>query len=180
VAAAALTVGWIPGVKWLLGATTFEYSPTARAYAPHERRSMRNAFLRLPAPTLARGASQFANAKPAPRDQLSRCIVVLSENDPVAPMERMTSALRKLGFPDHQIHRLVAEGHLPHGETAMHPEWTQRNIIELTAIIDQLLVAAREGTMLPTQVASTLMSDGTSMESTSQGNYSTAPIPKPQ
>lgn len=91
----------------------------------------------------------------------------------------MTTALRKLGFPDHQIHRLVAEGHLPHGEAVMHPEWTQRNIIELTAIIDQLLVAAREGTMLPTQVASTMMSDGASTDG-SQGSQSTAPMPKPQ
>jgi pimeloyl-ACP methyl ester carboxylesterase len=177
--ATALSIGWIPGIKWLIGASAFEWSSAARVYAPHERRSMRTAFLELPATTLARAASQYANAKPATRDQLARCIVVLSENDPVAPIERMTAALRNLGFPDHQVHRLVAEGHLPHGEASMHPEWTQRNIVELTAIIDQLLVAAREGTMLPTQVASTMMSDGTS-DASSQGNYSTAPMPKPQ
>jgi serine/threonine-protein kinase len=158
----ALSLAWIPGVKRLVGNTTFVWSPAARAYTDGERRRMLDAFMALPTATLARGAREYANAKPAPREQLARCMIVLSENDPVAPIERMIAALRRIEYPEHQIHRLVAEGHMPHGQTAAHPEWTQRNIIELTMIIDHLLVAAREGTVLPTQVASTLMSDGSS------------------
>jgi pimeloyl-ACP methyl ester carboxylesterase len=161
----ALALGWVPGMKRLIGSTTFVWSPAARAYAPDERRRMLDAFLNLPLPTLARGMYQMASAQPAPADQLARCAVVLSENDPVAPIGRMLEALRRLDFPEHQIHRLVAEGHVPHGVSKMHPEWTQRNVIELVAIIDQNLAAARDGTVLPTQVASTLMSDGSSTQS---------------
>jgi serine/threonine-protein kinase len=157
-----LALMWIPGVKRLLGNMTFLWSKAARLYTQEERKRLRDAFVQLPTPTLVRTARRFAAAKPAPTDQLARSVVVLSEKDPVAPFPRMMAALRRLEFPEHQIHRLVAEGHFPHGPAAMHPEWTHRNIIELTAIIDQLLVAAREGSVLPTQVASTLMSDGAS------------------
>jgi alpha-beta hydrolase superfamily lysophospholipase len=162
-----LPFAWIPGGKRFMGNLTFRWSRPARAYTDDERRNMVEAFTSLPILTLLRGASEYARAEPAAIDQLERCAVVLSENDPVAPLERMQAALTRTGFPSHQIHRLVAEGHMPHGRTTAHPEWTQRNIIELVAIIDHSLVAAREGTVLPTQVASTLMSDGSSTESPS-------------
>jgi hypothetical protein len=162
-----LPLAWIPGVKRLIGNATFVWSRAARAYTDDERRRMVDAFMSLPILTLVRGAGQYARAHPASRDQLERCAVVLSESDPVAPIERMTRALTAIGFPAHQIHRLVAQGHMPHGRTTSHPEWTQRNVIELVAIIDHSLVAAREGTVLPTQVASTLMSDGSSTDAPS-------------
>ncbi|HUS32614.1 MAG TPA: alpha/beta fold hydrolase [Kofleriaceae bacterium] len=163
--AMGLSLAWIPGVKRLVANMTFQLAPAARAYEPEERQRMLEAFMALPAPTLIRSSRQYSYARPAPSTELARCVVVLSENDPVAPMQRMLRALAELEFPEHQIHRLVSQGHLPHGQTAINPEWTQRNIVELAAIIDQLLVAAREGSVLPTQVASTLMSDGTSTES---------------
>jgi hypothetical protein len=162
-------------MKRLMGRSTFQWSPAVRAYDEVERRRMFEAFMQLPIGTLARGARQYANARPAPRDQLTRCQVVLSEHDPVAPIDRMLGALRKLDFPDHQIHRLVAEGHVPHGQSTTHPEWTQRNIIELVAIIDHSLMSAREGTVLPTQVASTLMSDGSSTQQPPSSEGSTQP-----
>ncbi|HEY5921036.1 MAG TPA: protein kinase [Kofleriaceae bacterium] len=167
VAAFGLSLAWIPGMKRLMGKATFEWSKAARAYATDERKRFLEAYMQLPMPTLARGAGQYARAQAPPKDQLARCAVVLSENDPVAPIERMHAALRRIDFPEHQIHRLVSQGHFPHGKTAMHPEWTHRNVVELAAIIDQSLVAAREGTVLPTQVASTLMSDGSSTQSPS-------------
>lgn len=160
--AAAAAVAWIPGMKRFVANLTFQWSSAAKAYAPRERRRMVENYLQLPAPTLVRSSYAMASAPLAPRDQLARCAVVLAENDPVAPMDRMLGVLRAIGFPDDQIHRLVAEGHFPHGEALMHPEWTQRNIVELAAIIEQMLIASREGTVLPTQVASTLMSDGSS------------------
>jgi alpha-beta hydrolase superfamily lysophospholipase len=165
--APALPFAWLPGIKRLMAYITFSWSRPARAYTVEERRGFIHAFMSLPVLTLLRGALQYAKAAPAPRDQMARCAVVLSEHDPVAPIERMQRALGKLGFPEHQMHRLVSQGHLPHGQTTMHPEWTQRNVIELVAIIDHSLVAAREGTVLPTQVASTLMSDGSSTEAPS-------------
>jgi len=173
----ALSLAWIPGVKRLI-ASLMMRSRAARTYDAEERQKMLDAFMAVPVPTLIRGARQYARARPASTDQLARCMVVLSENDPVAPMPRMLRALEKLEFPDHQIHRLVAQGHLPHGHTAINPEWTQRNIIELTAIIDQLLVAAREGSVLPTQVASTLMSDGTSTEAPSSAGSASTTQPR--
>jgi alpha-beta hydrolase superfamily lysophospholipase len=162
-----LPFAWIPGFKRLMGNAAFLWSRPARAYTIEERKRMVDAFMTLPILTLVRGAAEYARAEPAAREQLERCAVVLSEADPVAPIERMQRALAKLEFPAHQIHRLVSQGHMPHGHTTSHPEWTQRNIIELVAIIDHSLVAAREGTVLPTQVASTLMSDGSSTESPS-------------
>jgi alpha-beta hydrolase superfamily lysophospholipase len=162
-------LAWIPGMKRLIANMTFMWSSEARMYTKEERDRMRDAFLQLPTATLVRTARRFAAAKPAPADQLNRAVVVLSEKDPVAPFARMSAALRRLGFPEGQIHRLVADGHFPHGHAAMHPEWTQRNIVELTGIIDQLLVAAREGSVLPTQVASTLMSGGSTLPPSSGG-----------
>jgi hypothetical protein len=163
--AGAAALAWLPGWKRLVGNAAFVWGRSARAYMPETRRSMLEAFMGLPMLTFVRGARELARARTAQREQLARCMVVLSERDPVAPLERMLAALSRLEFPEHQIHRLVAEGHIPHGPAAMHPEWTQRNIIELVAIIDQLLVAAREGSVLPTQVASTLLSDGSSTQS---------------
>ena len=158
----SLALAWIPGVKRFLGNLTFMWSAAASMYTKEERERMRDAFVQLPILTLVRTARRFASAQTAPADQLLRAVVVLSEKDPVAPYKRTRASLRRIGVPDDQIHQLVADGHFPHGHAAMHPEWTHRNIIELTAIIDQLLVAAREGSVLPTQVASTLMSDGSS------------------
>jgi pimeloyl-ACP methyl ester carboxylesterase len=163
-----LALAWLPGMKWLLGKLAFVWSPMARAYALRERQRMHDAFMALPVLTFARGASLYARAKPAPADQLARAVVVLAENDPVSPFQRMCRALERLGFPESQIHRLVAEGHLPHGETEAHPEWTRRNIVEIANIIDHLLMTAREGSVLSTHVASTMMSGGGS--STSQGS----------
>ncbi|HEY5950116.1 MAG TPA: alpha/beta fold hydrolase, partial [Kofleriaceae bacterium] len=82
--AAVVALSWLPGMKRLIGNTMFMWSAQARAYSSEERQRMIEAFMNLPALTLARGAGMFARARPAPRDQLARCVVVLSENDPVA------------------------------------------------------------------------------------------------
>jgi predicted alpha/beta hydrolase family esterase len=165
--ACAAALSWLPGMKRLLGNLAFVWSRAARAYAPEVRQDMLARFMQIPMPALVRELRAFSLARSATPDQLARCVVVLSENDPVAPIDRTLGALGRIGLPEHQIHRLVAEGHVPHGQAAIHPEWTRRNIIELVAIIDHLLVAAREGSVLPTQVASTLLSDGSSASSAS-------------
>lgn len=147
----------LPGAKRLLGRVMLAWSPMARAYAERERELMFEAFMGLEPATLARGADAYSNAQTAPHEQLQRCIVVLSERDPIAPIERSRRALAKVGFPAANVFTMVADGHLPHGEAAVHPEWTRRNIAELVGLIDQLLVSAREGTVLPTCVASTMI-----------------------
>lgn len=155
-------VSRLPGAKHLVGRAALSWSPMARAYSPIVRKLMLDAYMTLPSTTLARSTSELSRARPAPHAQMQRCVVVLSENDPIAPLDRMQRALKLLNFPDSNVYRMIANGHLPHGETVAHPEWTRRNIAELVALIDHMLVTAREGTVLPTRLASTLVTDGSS------------------
>jgi len=150
----------LPFGKQLVGRAALSLSSMARAYSSIERERMFEAFMSLPSTTLARTADELSRSRPAPHAQVQRCLVVLSENDPIAPLDRMQRAIERLGFPASNVYRMVADGHLPHGQTVAHPEWTRRNVSELVALIDHLLVTAREGTVLPTRLASTIITDG--------------------
>jgi serine/threonine-protein kinase len=156
----ALALSWIPGMKWLIGSLAFRWSRSAKAYDATERRRMFANYLRLPMPVLARSARAFADARPAPVDQLAHCMVVLADGDPVAPYERTMGGLGRIGFPPGNVLRLVSDNHFPHGTAEAHPEWAARAVCELAQIVDQLLAVARDGSVPATQVASTLASTG--------------------
>jgi len=161
IAVLALAVGWIPGVKRLLGSLSFRWSRAAKVYSPRERHEMFGNYMRMPLATLARLSWSYAGAASAPSERLGRCMILASDLDPVAPMERMERALAALRFPAGNIQRLIAEAHMPHAEADAHPEWTARNVNDIVGVIDHLVTAAREGSLQPTQVASTLLTSDT-------------------
>jgi hypothetical protein len=49
---------------------------------------------------------------------------------------------------------------MPHVLVEKRPERSQRFIAEVAALVDQLIVSCRDGTLLPTRVASTVFSTG--------------------
>jgi hypothetical protein len=107
---------------------------------------------------VAQVSRQYARSAPATGDQLQRCMVLIGDNDPVAPARILEPALDALGFPRTHVRRLATTGgHFPHAEQALHPEWTMRNVADLTACIGAMLRASSEGSPMPTVVASTLI-----------------------
>ena len=153
---------WIPGVK--------RYSATdlrlVRQRGSTRRKSgvrMLDAFLSLPILDLVRSAAYAATSRRLPSS--SRARVVRSGKDPVAPIERMRPRSRRSGSPTHQIHRLVVpRAPSPRPQTAAsRVDASQHHRAD--GDHRSAPVAAREGTVLPTQVASTLMSDGSSTQS---------------
>jgi serine/threonine protein kinase len=134
------------------------FSSAAREYTEKERQAMALEFERAEPTVIARVSREYARSIPAKGDQLHRCMVLLGENDPVAPARILEPALDELGFPRTHIRRLTTTGgHFPHAEQRMHPEWTMRNVADLVACIGAMLRASSEGTPHPTEVASTMI-----------------------
>jgi pimeloyl-ACP methyl ester carboxylesterase len=70
-------------------------------------------------------------------------MVLIGDNDPVAPARILEPALDALGSPRTHVRKLVTTGgHFPHAEQALHPEWTMRNVADLTACIGSMLRAS--------------------------------------
>jgi serine/threonine-protein kinase len=133
------------------------FASAAREYTKREKALMTAEFERVSPTVLATVARQYARSAPAAGDQLQRCLVAISDSDPVAPARILEPALDALGFPRTHVRRLVATGgHFPHAEQSDHPEWTLRNVADLTACIGDMLRASSEGTPMPTEVASTI------------------------
>jgi hypothetical protein len=148
------TMGAIKQLRALMGRW---FSSAAREYTARERELMATQFTSAVPTVVARVAREYARSAPAKGDQLQRCLVLIGENDPVAPARILEPALDQLGFPRTHIRRLASTGgHFPHAEQTMHPEWTLRNVADLTASIGAMLRASSEGTPHPTEVASTL------------------------
>jgi len=133
------------------------FASAARDYTKREKALMAAEFERASPTVIATVARQYARSAPAAGDQLQRCLVAISDSDPVAPARILEPALDALGFPRTHVRHLVATGgHFPHAEQSDHPEWTLRNVADLTACIGAMLRASSEGTPMPTEVASTI------------------------
>jgi hypothetical protein len=134
------------------------FASAAREYTEREKQMMAAQFLSVSPAVVASVSRQYARSTPAKGDQLQRCMVLIGENDPVAPARILEPALDALGFPRTHVRRLATTGgHFPHAEQTMHPEWTMRNVADLTVWISAMLRASSEGTPMPTEVASTLI-----------------------
>jgi hypothetical protein len=134
------------------------FASAAREYTPREKQMMADQFMRALPTVVAQVSRQYAGSAPATGDQLQRCMVLIGDNDPVAPARILEPALDALGFPRTHVRRLAATGgHFPHAEQEQHPEWTLRNVADLTAWIGAMLRASSEGTPMPTEVASTII-----------------------
>jgi hypothetical protein len=158
-----LTLGLstMPRARALLSRVLFSKAGGAKVYSREDRERMRQHFLRLPVATLITKMQALSRIRPAPGDRLERCGIVLADRDPIARLGISLAALERMGVPPSRIHRLVdADGHMPHALSDARPERSQRFIAEVAALIDHLIVSAGDGTVLPTRVASTLISTG--------------------
>jgi serine/threonine-protein kinase len=144
------TLGALTPLRKLMAAM---FAKAAREYTKREQRLMATQFARAIPTVVAQVARQYAVSAPAAGDQLQRCMVLIAEHDPVAPARILEPALDALGFPRTHVRRLATTGgHFPHAEQAMHPEWTLRNVADLTAAIGNMLRASSEGTKVATEV----------------------------
>jgi len=142
--------------RWI-GEALLVRAPAAERYTQNDRDHMLRQFLRVPARAFARFARSLAQARPEPTDRLDRCLVVVCDDDHVAPPARVLAAIDAVGLPRRSVHRVVTGGHNPHFELEDHPEWTLRNVDTLTRVVESMLLSAREGNPSSTVVASTVM-----------------------
>jgi serine/threonine protein kinase len=149
-------LGRLPAVKRAMGFAGLLHGPDTARYSERERQAMYDELLRLPVSSLIQIAQGVLEAVPAPIEQLTRCEVVISDDDPIAPEQQLLAALDQLGFPRRSIHR-VRGGHLPHLEADDAPGWTMRNVDELARVIESMLASSRDGAPLSTAVDSTLL-----------------------
>jgi hypothetical protein len=133
------------------------FASSARDYTKREKNLMAAEFERAIPTVIATMSRAYSESAPAKGDQLQRCLVAIGDMDPVAPAKILQPALDAMGFPRTHVRHLVATGgHMPYAEQDDHPEWTMRNVADLTACIGAMLRASSEGTPMPTEVASTI------------------------
>ncbi len=90
------------------------------------------------ATVLSRLIRGLVTAKPVRGSDATRCAVLLTAVDPLAPPHVVDQALAELEFPTANVHRFAQGGHFPHCEVQGRPEWTARNIDEMVAILGDL------------------------------------------
>jgi pimeloyl-ACP methyl ester carboxylesterase len=129
----------------------------ASEYADVDRKMLADEFKKAPAGLFGALLRHYSDARPPEGEKLQRCLVVVAEDDPVAPPEMIEHALDALKIPRTHVRRLTGSGHFPQGEQKDHPGWTNRNVVDLVNCIGSMLRASSEGTPMPTQVASTMM-----------------------
>jgi pimeloyl-ACP methyl ester carboxylesterase len=113
--------------------------------------------LRASPRVLARLFQEYASARPAPVEGLERCLVLIGDDDPIAPAARMMKSLADAGYSLDTIEHLVGNGHYPQCEHGEAPERTARNVGDIAHFVDTMLMSSREGSPLTTQIASTLL-----------------------
>ncbi len=114
-------------------------------------------FLRASPTVLKLLFGQLADARPASADGLHRCLVLVGEDDPLAPPARTLDALTFSGLPAATVEHLIGNGHYPHADNDRRPERTGRNVADLARYVETMLTTSREGSPLSTLVASTLL-----------------------
>ena len=112
--------------------------------------------------TIARVFETSLSAEPAHGDELRRCVLLVGALDPMVSPGVLERAQARFAIPEPNIHHLATGGHFPHLESADFPEHTARNIDHIVELIDAMLIATRQGTLLSTQLESTVISDGAS------------------
>ncbi len=90
-----------------------------------------------------------------------RLLLLLGANDPLISEAALAAAIVDLDLHPAQVVRLATGGHYPHLEAEAHPEWTARNAAEIVSLAGTMMLSSREGTLLSTQMESTIMGDTT-------------------
>jgi pimeloyl-ACP methyl ester carboxylesterase len=150
-------LGRFDAVRRHLGRYVFVHAPSSAGYRLEERRSMHEKFMQVPSPILAAIYRGIARARPAPSDRLERCAVIIGKDDPLAPTMHVLDVLRRLKFPERNIHHLASGGHQPYADDEHNPGFSVRNAHDIARIIESMLLSSREGTPSTTAVESTMM-----------------------
>jgi hypothetical protein len=150
-------IGSLGHARVLKGLMAGVMRASSREYSDEDRRMMTEQFMAAPPELFSTILRAYCSSRPPASGQLSRCLVVIAEDDPVAPPDEVARALAQLGIPPTHVRRLVGSGHFPQAGRRAHPGWTQRNLSDLVSCIGSMLRASSEGTPLPTEVASTLV-----------------------
>lgn len=133
------------------------FDAAAREYTEEERAAMARQLEVASPRTLGRILVEYGRSRPAPGDGLQRCVVLISDSDPVARASVLEPALQRMQIPRTHIRRLTTTGgHLPHAEQLAHPERTQRSVADIVACISSMLRSSSEGAPTPTEIASTV------------------------
>jgi hypothetical protein len=103
------------------------------------RDSMARSAIELGGGRVAKLFWALAGARPAPPEELSRCTVVTTPNDPLVTAEHAEESIATAGLPESQWYRLVYGGHFPQLVDDEHPEWGARNVHELVSLVDGVL-----------------------------------------
>ena len=77
-------------------------------------------------------------ARPAPAEDLVRCTVVTTPDDPLVTPADAARAIALCGIVPEQHFKLLYGGHFPQFMDDEHPEWGARNIHELVNLIDSI------------------------------------------
>jgi pimeloyl-ACP methyl ester carboxylesterase len=120
----------------------------------------RREFLRMPLWQMARMLEAHAVARPAPAEQLRRCAIMLGDDDPIAPADKLIKLLVGHGIPRELIQIVSGSGHNPHIDNELCPEAKGRNVDDITRCVDAMLATSREGAVLSTRIASTVLGEG--------------------
>jgi serine/threonine-protein kinase len=149
------SLGALKVTRGLLGRV---FTSAAREYAQEDREMMATQFAQASPRTVGRILAEYGRSAPARGDDLQRCMVLVSDDDPVARAHVLEPALDRMGFPRTHVRKLTATaGHMPYAEQLLHPEHTQRNLADIVSCISSMLRSSSEGSPTPTEVASTMI-----------------------
>ncbi len=68
----------------------------------------------------------------------------------------LDTATAQIGIDPAHVHLLASGGHSPHIPMAAHPEWTARNVDEITRIVQAMMLTAHEPTSTPSMTATSM------------------------
>jgi hypothetical protein len=154
----------------LLGHALTMWAPQVRHYTAAERRRNLVQFRRTPIPVLTQHVRSMLGFQPVTGDDLGRCVFMAGQADPLSPLPVLREALGSLGVPPTALQVLAIDGHYVQGEQEARPEATVRTIHEIVALIGSLMMSVRDGTLMPTQLESTLLGSDLEVDG------STAPV----
>jgi hypothetical protein len=132
-------------------------APAFQNVTPEMVAEAKKEFLRLPPWLMGRLVAAYAEARPAPAEELRRCSILLGTDDPIAPADQLTALLTTHGLPRELIQTVTGSGHYPHAYNDALPEARGRNVDDITRCIDVMLATSREGTPLSTRMESTAL-----------------------
>jgi serine/threonine-protein kinase len=148
------TIGRIGAVRRFATRWLAARSPTERDLVPALRDGMTEEQLRLPTPVMLRLLDGFSRTPPSLARQ-QRLSLLVCVDDPIIDRRALDAAIAEIGLEAAQIRWLATGGHHPHLEVVEHPEWTARNVAEIVAEIDTMLLTAREPTIAAAAPSST-------------------------